>query len=108
MAEPKVKPKRKTFMEAHLERREAEKKLPLVAERWYVDEKWPDWKTYNEYNYSPDYHTGKTVKHGYWDNEAEALKFIEDHVPTHKDGKFTIRHQYLRTHTKVWNEWGWV
>lgn len=112
MAKPKVAEPEKNWLTELIEegeRRDAEvRSFPLLAERWWVDEKYPDWHEHSVYD-SGEWHTGKTVNvSGYLDTEEEALKFIEDHMPDESDGKFIIRHQYLRTHTKVWNEWGWV
>lgn len=111
MATPKQRPVStwEKTMQKFRDQREAESQLPLIAERWYVEEKWPDYETHNEFSYSPDYHTGKSENaSGYLDSEEEAQEFIDSHDPTDAGGVFTIKHQYLRTHTKVWNEWGWV
>jgi len=82
------------------------KSFPLIDEKWLVEEKWPDTFETNEFNYGSERIAGKLEQHGPFDTLDDAELFVENHVPTDKNGKFSIRHRYLREHTKVWREWG--
>lgn len=111
MAKSKIPPKSwLTKMREDQERRRAEiRSFPLLAERWWVAEIWPDRKVYNEYDYGADIIKGDVRNvSGMLKSKEEAEQFIEDHVPDDPKGRFEIKHQYLRRHTKVWNEWGWI
>lgn len=107
MAKPKNAPKPVDIFEEMRKRREKISQLPLVDERWLVEEKYPDWHEHSVYD-SGEWHRGKTELHGPFSSEEDAQKFVDQHEPTESGGTFRIRHEFLRTHTKIWNEWGTV
>lgn len=86
---------------------EAEKRrtTPIVGERWFVVEHWPEERYSDEYS-DTNWRPAKTVVvSGYFDSKEQAQQFVDTHEPE-KGATLRIRYQSKRRITEDrWVNW---
>lgn len=78
---------------------------PVIDERWWVVDYWPEERYSDEYSDSNWREAREKVASGYFKSRDEAVEFIENHNPEPR-AMLLIRHQNKRRITKEeWVNW---
>jgi|ERR1044072_299983 hypothetical protein len=105
MAKPKTDPDKNWLKDLLAAEAEKKKNTPIIAERWWVVDYWPEERYSDEYSDSNWREAKSVIASGYFKTRAEAESFIETHEPE-KGATLQIRNQKLRRITEDrWVNW---